>query len=184
MALYASKTSKVWIPSNLSMFYSGYFRYWVIFFFLLLLSFALFDRFFSTILFWFTIGCFPFYSVILGFRGTTDSLPLLPWVPEPMLCQQLWWLVPSLFLIIFFFWCFFPKSLLSTFHFRVSLESWPLISLPLRVLHLTFSDSAFFPFCHFSLVSRFPLCQVESFPNHFPSWFFFLSSLKYQPFIH
>ena len=165
------------IPSDVSLSFTTFFEF--------------FDRVFSAILFWLTIseypstvGCFPFYSVILGFRGTTDSLPLLPWVPEPMLCQQLWWLVPSLFLIIFFFWCFFPKSLLPTFHFGVSLESWPLISLPLRVLHLTFSDSAFFPFFHFSLVSRFPLCQVESFPNHFPSWFFFLSSLKYQPFIH
>ena len=28
-----------------------------------------------------------------------------------MLCQPLWWLVLSLFLIVFFFWCYFPKIL-------------------------------------------------------------------------
>ena len=60
-----------------------------------------------------------------------------------MLCQPLWWLVISLFLIVFFFWCCFPKSLLLTFHSRVSLKSWPPISFPSRLLNLTFLDSAF-----------------------------------------
>ena len=89
------------------------------------------------------LAAFPFYSVILGFRGTIDSPPLLPWVLELMLCQPLLWLVLSLFLIVFFFWCYFPKSLLFTFHSGVSLESWSPISLPLRLLNLTFSYSAF-----------------------------------------
>ena len=79
-----------------------------------------------------------------------------------MLCQQLWWLVPSLFLIIFFFWCFFPKSLLLTFHSGLSLESWPLIYLPSRLLHLIFSDLAFWlPF----LLSFFPSELIPSLPG-------------------
>ena len=103
-----------------------------------------------------------FYSVILRFQATTNSPPLLPLVPEPMLCQQLWWLVPSLFLIIVFFWCFFPKSLLLTFRSRVSLESWPLISLPSRLLNLTFSDLAFWlPF----LLSFFLSESIPSLPD-------------------
>ena len=118
----------------------------------------------------------PFYSVILGFRGTTDSLHFLPWVPEPMLCQPLWWLVLSLFLIVFFFWCCFHKSLLLTFHSRVSLESKHPISLPSRLLNLTLFKLNFFgylSFCHFFQVSRFHPYQVESFPSYFSSWFFF-----------
>ena len=80
----------------------------------------------------------PFYSVILGFRGNTDSLPLFPWVLEPMLCQPFWWPIIFLFFIVLFFWCCFPKSFLLTFHSGVSLEGWPSISLPLRLLILTF----------------------------------------------
>ena len=131
--------------------------------------FEFFDKVFSAILLWLTIskcpstvGCFPFYSVILRFWGTIDSPPLLPWVPEPILCQQLWWLVPSLFLIVFFFRCFFPKSLLLTFRSKVSLESWPLICLPSRLLHLKFSNSAFWlPF----LLSFFPSELISSLPG-------------------
>ena len=108
---------------------------------------------------------FPFYSVILGFQDITDSPPLLPWVPEPMLCQPLWWLVLSLFLIVFFFWCYFPKSLLLTFHYGASLESWPSVSLPLRLLNLTFSDSAFW--------LSFFLSFLPGEPNTFlPGWRF------------
>ena len=98
------------IPGDISLSFTTFFEF--------------FDKVFSAILFWFTVvecpftvGCFPFYSVILRFRGTTDSLPLLPWVPEPLLCQQLWWLVPSLFLIVFFFLCFFPQKPLAAFPF-------------------------------------------------------------------
>ena len=65
----------------------------------------------------------PFYSVILELRGTTDFPPWLPWVLEPLLCQPLWQLLLSLFLIVFFFWCCFPKSLLLTFYSGVSLEA-------------------------------------------------------------
>ena len=103
-----------------------------------------------------------FYSVILGFWDTTNSPHLLPWVLEPMLCQQLWWLVPSLFLIVFFFWCFFPKSLLLTFRSGVSLKSWPLISLLSRLLNLTFSNSTFWlPF----LLSFVPSEPIPSLPG-------------------
>ena len=115
-----------------------------------------------------------FYSVIIGFWGTTDSPHLLSWVPEPMLCQQHWWLVPSLFLIIFSFWCFFPKSLLLTFHFGVSLKSWLLVLLPSRSL-IFFRLSFWLPF----LLSFFPSelilsCQVESLSNY----------LRYRPLAH
>ena len=90
----------------------------------------------------------------------------------------------SLFIIIFSFWCFFPKSLLLTFHSRVSLKSWLLVLLSLRPLTF-FRLSFWLPF----LLSFFPSklissCQVESLPSYFPSWFFFLSSSRYQPFTH
>ena len=163
--------------------------YQAVFSFLLLLSLGLFIEFSQ----WFysnslllnvpsLLAASPFYSIILRFRGIIDIPPLLPWVPEPMLCQQLWWLVPSLFLTVFFFWCFFPKSLLLTFHYGVSLESWPLISLSSRRLNLTFFRFSFlaaFRFCHFSRVSRFHPCQFESFSSYFPSLFFFLGSPRY-----
>ena len=64
-------------------------------------------------------------SFILGFRSTTSSSLLLPWVPKPVLCQSLRGLVLSLFLIIFSFWCCLSESPLLTFHHEVSLGSWP-----------------------------------------------------------
>ena len=173
MALEASKTNKVWIPLNPSMLYSSYLRIPDDIF----LSFTTLFESLTEFSQWFyfnslllnapsLLAAFPFYSVILGFQGTTDSPPLLPWVLKPMLCQQLWWLVPSLFLIIFFFWCFFPKSLLLTFRSKVSLEGWPLISLPLRLLNLIFSNSAFWmPF----LLSFFLSEPIPSLPG----WKFF-----------
>ena len=33
-------------------------------------------------------------------------------------------------------------------------------------------------------MSWFFLCQIESFPNYFPSWFFLLGSPRYHPFVH
>ena len=49
-------------------------------------------------------------------RGTINSPSLAPWVSKPLLCQPFWWLVLSLFLIVFLFLCCFPKSHLLTFH--------------------------------------------------------------------
>ena len=47
---------------------------------------------------WFLLMALPSFIVpSYGFWFTTNSLHLLPWVPEPMLCQQHWWLDPSLF---------------------------------------------------------------------------------------
>ena len=143
--------------------------YQTIFLFLLLLSLNFLTKFSQ----WFCFDSLllndppllvasPFHSVILGFRGTTSSSLLLPRVLEPMLCQPLWWLVASLFLIIFFFWCFFSKSLLLTFHSRASLESWPPNSLPSRLLNLTFSDSAFWLFFPLSF---FPSEPIPSLPG-------------------
>ena len=71
------------------------------------------------------LAVFPFYIFILGFRGSTNSSLLLPWVPKPVLWQSLRGLVLSLFLIIFSFWCCLSKSPLLTFHSEVSLGSWP-----------------------------------------------------------
>ena len=102
-----------------------------------------------------------------------------------MLFQLFWWLILSLFLIVSFFWCCFPKSLLLTFHSWVSLESWPSIPFPPILPHLYLFKLSFlaaFPFCHFSQVIRILLCQVKGFPNYFPLQFFFLGYPKYQPF--
>ena len=59
-----------------------------------------------------------------------------------------------------------------------------MVLLPLRPLTF-FRLSFWLPF----LLSFFPSklissCQVESLPSYFPSWFFFLSSPRYQPFTH
>lgn len=183
MALQVSKTCKVWISLNPSMFYCYCLRILGGIFLSFATSFESLTEFSQ----WFysnslllntpsLLAASPFYSVILGFRGTIDFSHLLSWVLESMLCQQLWWLVPFLFLIIFFFWCFSPKNLLLTFCSEVSLESWPLNSLPSRLLNLTLFRLDFFgylSFCHFFQVSRFHPYQVESFPSYFSSWFFF-----------
>ena len=109
------------------------------------------------ILLWFTIAQIAlsmlavssFYGVILGFRGTTDS-PLCS-LGYQSLCHASHfggWSLPY-FLIVFFFWCIFLKNFLLTFLSGVSLESWLLISLSSRLLHLIFSDSAFFNYLFF-----------------------------------
>ena len=147
------------------------------------------------ILLWFTIAPLPssmlatspFYSDILGFRDTIDSPHLFPWVPEPMSCQPLWWLVPSLFSHSLLLLMPFPQKLLADFPFwGVSRElTSNLSSFKISTPHLfRFSFLGYLSFCHFSRVIWFHLCQVESFPNYFPSWFFFLGSPRYQPFVH
>ena len=81
-----------------------------------------------------------------------------------MLCQQHWLLVPSLFLIIFSFWCFFPKSLLLTFHSGVPLKSWPLVLLPSRSLTF-FKFNFWLPFLlSFFPMSWFLLARLKVFP--------------------
>ena len=134
-------TCKVWILLNPSVFSSGCFWdtgwYFPLFSYFLWILIEFSQWFYSNLLLLNVpslLAASPFYNVILGFQGTTDSPHLLSWVPEPMLCQQPWWLIPFLFLIIFSFWCLFPKSLQLTFHFRVSLKSWPLVLLPSRSL--------------------------------------------------
>ena len=194
MALQSSKTCKVWILLNPSMFYSGCLRVPSSIF----LSFA--TLFESLIEFsqWFysnslllnapsLLAASPFYSVILGFRCTIDSSHLLSWVPEPMLCQQLRWLIPSLLLIIFFFWCFFSKNLLLTFRSGVSLESWPLISLPSRLQNLTFFRLCFldvFPFVIFPKWANSIPARLKVFPATSFHGSSFLDSLRYQPLVH
>ena len=72
MALQTSKTCKIWIPLNQSVFSSGCLMIpddiFLLFFFL---SFWILTKFSQGFLLccWmpFTVGCFPFYSVILGF---------------------------------------------------------------------------------------------------------------------
>ena len=122
------------------------------------------------VLLWFTIAplpssmlvAFPFYSVFLGFRGTIDFPPLFPWVPEPMSCQPFWWLVFSLFSHSFLLLMPFPQKLLVDFPFWGVPREWLLISLPSRLLHLIFSDSAFRPPF---LSSFFPSELIPSLPG-------------------
>ena len=128
------------------------------------------------------VGYFP----LLQCHPRVSGVPLIPPIYSPgyQLCQQHWWLVPSLFLIIFSFWCFFLKSLLLTFHFGVSLNSWPLALLPSRPLTF-FRLSFWLPFLlSFVLSELIPSCWVDSLPNYFPSWFFILGSPRYQPLVH
>ena len=111
------------------------------------------------------LAVFPFYSVILGFRGSTNSSLLLPWVPKPVLWQSLKGLVLSLFLIIFSFWCCLFESPLLTFHSEVSLGSWPQL---LGFLPFQTQLFGYLSYCHFSQVSRIHSCWVGGFPNYFP----------------
>ena len=139
-----------------------------------------FNRVFSMILFYFivakclfTIGCFPFlqchprvprYYWFPSFAPLSIRANVVPatLVSGPFLVSQ-----------IYFFWYFFSKSLLLTFRYGVSLESWLLISLPSRFLNLTFLDSVFLMsfLLSFSRVSRFHPWQVESFPSYLLSEF-------------
>ena len=92
------------------------------------LSFTTFSEFLTEFSQWFyydslllnassMLAASPFYSVILGFQGITDSFPLFPWVLEPMSCQPLWWPIPSLFSQNFFLLIPFPQKLLADFPF-------------------------------------------------------------------
>ena len=87
------------------------------------------------------MAVFPFYSIIPGSRGTIDSPPLLPWVPEPVLCLSLRRLSVSLYLIISSFCCCFFESPWLTFHSGVCLGSYSQFHVPQKLF--TFSDSAF-----------------------------------------
>ena len=83
--------------------------------------------FFSDFLIFFFVPCCwlpsPFYSVIPRVRGPIDSPPLLPWVPEPVMCLSPSRLILFLFFIISSFWfCFFESPWL-TFHSRAYLGS-------------------------------------------------------------
>ena len=101
-----------------------------------------------------------------------------------MLCQQHWWLVPSLFLIIFSFCCFLPKSLLLTFHSGVPLKSWPFGPFSFKISHLFQTQLLVaFPFVIFPKWADSFLPGWKS-SSYFPSWFFFLGSPRYQLFVH
>ena len=109
-----------------------------------------FDKVFSMILYWFT---FTDLLSNVGYFFLLYYHSKFTWVPMPMSCQPLRWLVPSLFSHSFLLLMHFPKSSLLTFLSGVSLESWLLISLSSRFLQLIFSNSAFlatFPFVIFS----------------------------------
>ena len=81
MALQSSKTCEVWIPLNSNVFSSGYLRIpdGVFPFFLFLNSHRVFLKGFFPLIHccWmpFTVGCFFFYSDILGFLGYHWSPP-------------------------------------------------------------------------------------------------------------
>ena len=90
MAFQTSKTCKVWISLNPSVFSSGCLRIsngFSLLFSLVLNSDRVFSRIFVLIhCYWmsFTVGYFPFYSAILGFPGYHWFLHLLPCVPETL----------------------------------------------------------------------------------------------------
>ena len=143
MTTHVSKTCKVWIPLKSSMFYSGCLGYREMSLPLFLL-FCILTKFSSMIPllcppnYWLPS---PFYSVIPRVWGPVDSPPLLPWVPEPIMCLSPRRLILSLFLIISSFWCCFFESPWLTFHSKVCLgsSSWFLVFSKL----FTLSDSTF-----------------------------------------
>ena len=131
----------------------------------------------------------PFYSVIPRVRGPIDSLPLLLWVPEPVMCLSPRRLILSLFLIISSFWCCFFESPWLTFHSRAYLgsSSWflvfpsfsPFQTQFLVVLSLSFFPNGQNPFLldwRFSLLSSF-IAPHSGFPGvpSFWSWMAILS---------
>ena len=83
-----------------------------------------------------------------------------------MLCQQHWWLVPSLFLIISFYWCFFPKSLLLPFRSGMSQRA-NLRFSPFKVSNFHLFQLNFWLLFALSLFpsKMIPSCQVKSFPT-------------------
>ena len=93
----------------------------------------------------------PFYSVIPRVWGPIDSPPLLPWVPEPVMCLSPRRLILSLLLIISSFWCCFFESPWLTFHSRVcsGSSSWFLVffqaSHPFKLSFWLFSLFVIFP---------------------------------------
>ena len=133
------------------------------------------------------LAAFSFYSVILGFRIPLIPPFWLPWYQSLCYASHFWQLILSLFLIVSFFWCLFPKSSLLTFLPGMSLKSYLLISFPSRLLHLTFSDSAFlatFPFAIFLELADSLSASLKVFRTYFPSCFFLLGSLRYQLLVH
>ena len=154
-----------------------------------------FDRVFSMILLWFPYIWMPLQRwlllpFIVLFWG--PEVPLIPPFCSPR-CQCYCyashfggWSLPH-FLIVSFFWCLFPKSSLLTFLPGMSLKSYLLISFPSRLLHLTFSDSAFlatFPFVIFLELADSLSASLKVFRTYFPSCFFLLGSLRYQLLVH
>ena len=166
MTTHVSKTCKVWIPLKSSMFYSGCLGYREMSLPLFLLFYIL-TKFSSMIPllcppnYWLPS---PFYSVIPRVWGPVDSLPLLPWVPEPIMCLSPRRLILSLFLIISSFWCCFFESPWLTFHSRVCLgsSSWFLLFFPSSSPFQTQLLVVLF-LCHFSQVGGIHSCWVEGF---------------------
>ena len=167
MALQASKTCKVWISLNPSVFSNGCLRTLdgisPIFLFFLN-SDKVFSRIFALIhCCWmpFTVSYFPFYSAILGFPRyhwfrRYHWFPLFPLLGTRTNVVSAT-LVASLFLILHYFilWDFLFQKPQLTFPFWGVLEGWPLVFLLSRLLDSTFLDPTFgcFSFCHFFQVS-------------------------------
>ena len=166
----ASKTCKVWIPLNPSVFSSGYFRItdgvfplFSLFWILTNISQASFPLIYYC---WmsFIVGCPSFYSVILGL----SSVPLIPSICCPeyqnQCCVSNIGDQPLLyFLTISLFWGSLFKSSQLTFLFWGVLKGWPLIFLFPKLLDTTFSDLPFgcFSFCHFSWMVGFPSIKLK-----------------------
>ena len=112
----------------------------------------------------FTIGSFPFYSAILGFRG-------YHWFPPFTLLNTRTNVVPAtlvagpFFILNYFLLLRFPLQKAPCWLSRSGgiLESWLLFFPSLRLLDSTSSDPPFgcFPFCHFSQVNWFLSARLK-----------------------
>ena len=134
----------------------------------------------------FTVRCFPFYSAILGFPryywflsfsplGTRTNVVPTTFVVGPFL-------IPHYFLLL---------------RFLLQKASCWLSRLggPRRLAFvLSFSNAFIFHFFHTHLLVAFPFVIFpkcagsfllgRKIPSHLPSWFFFLSSPRYQALAH
>ena len=165
MALQASKTCEIWIPLNPSVFSSGSFEDPGQYFPSLFSLFEFWQSFSQGFLLsfpccWmpFTIGCFPFYSAILGFSGYywfPQFAPLgtrINVVPATLVASP--FLIPHYFLLL----RFLPKkNPLADFPVLGVLGGWLFVLSFSKASKFHFSDPPFgcFSFCHFSQVSWF-----------------------------
>ena len=118
-----------------------------------------------------------FYSTILGFLACHDSLLLLFYILKPMLCQQHWWLVLSLFFHFILLLRFVSQKFLANFPLlgyldEASSNTFPksrlTILLPKLLKRLFKAFLAVSPFVSFLQIGRFLLDMLKD--SHLPSF--------------